>query len=62
MRKNRVTQCAIADDETSDVLDGAMIVLAMYTLNVFHPARLLNQHDARQPEIPMAMKYSTSSM
>lgn len=25
----------------TDVLDGAMIVLATYTLNIFHPGRLL---------------------
>ncbi|KZP31384.1 RTA1-like protein [Athelia psychrophila] len=35
--------------------DGAMIVLAIYTLNFFHPGRLLNEptrlgHDAVQPE------------
>lgn len=27
----------------SDVLDGAMITLAMYTLNFLHPGRLLYQ-------------------
>lgn len=27
----------------ADVLDGAMVVLAMYTMNLFHPARLLNK-------------------
>ena len=31
-----------------DILDGAMVVLAMYTLNVLHPARLLHQFDKRQ--------------
>ena len=29
-----------------DVLDGAMIVLAMYTLNFFHPGRLIGRADA----------------
>ena len=29
-----------------DVLDGAMIVLAMYTLNFCHPGRLLGRADA----------------
>ncbi len=32
-----------ADRLDPDVLDGAMIVLAMYTLNVFHPGFLLGR-------------------
>lgn len=33
----------INDTASTDVLDGAMITLAMYTLNIFHPGYLLPQ-------------------
>jgi hypothetical protein len=33
----------VADTCTTDVFDGAMIVLAMYTLNFFHPGVLLRE-------------------
>jgi hypothetical protein len=32
-----------ADRYITDVFDGAMIVLAMYTLNFFHPGVLLRE-------------------
>ena len=32
---------AFSESIQPDWLDGAMIVLAMYTLNIFHPGRLL---------------------
>lgn len=31
-----------SDMATSDVLDGGMVTLAIYTLNFFHPGRLLS--------------------
>ena len=36
-----------------DVLDGAMVVLAMYTLNILHPARLLNAIQGYPDSIPL---------
>lgn len=35
-----------------DVLDGAMIVLAMFTLNFFHPAWLLGKADSWNEKEP----------
>lgn len=34
----------------TDVLDGMMVVLAMFTLNFFHPGRLL-PHDQTQSDL-----------
>lgn len=34
-----------------DVLDGAMIVLATYTLNIFHPGRLLYAESTVQIDV-----------
>ncbi|RPD62895.1 RTA1-domain-containing protein [Lentinus tigrinus ALCF2SS1-6] len=39
-----------------NVLDGAMVVLAMYTLNVLHPACLLHQYDSQRPHSVNEMK------
>ena len=36
-----------------DVLDGAMVVLAMYILNILHPARLLNAIQDYPDSIPL---------
>lgn len=35
----------------TDVLDGAMIVLATYTLNIFHPGRLLYSESPVQVDV-----------
>ncbi|RDX55812.1 RTA1-domain-containing protein, partial [Lentinus brumalis] len=39
-----------------NVLDGAMVVLAMYTLSILHPARLLKAVDVSPGSIPMMLK------
>ncbi|TFK93473.1 RTA1-domain-containing protein [Polyporus arcularius HHB13444] len=39
-----------------NVLDGVMVVLAMYTLSVLHPARLFHQFDLRQSHSNNSMK------
>lgn len=31
-----------------DFLDGVMIILAMYTLNFFHPGRLLGKNEDKE--------------
>ena len=49
-------------DLATDVLDGAMVVLAMYTLNVFHPARLVHKaaSEIRLWSMPLAAKNSNA--
>jgi hypothetical protein len=36
----------------TDVLDGGMITLALWTLNIAHPGYLLKRHDIRVKTIP----------
>ncbi|KAI0263771.1 RTA1 like protein-domain-containing protein [Gloeopeniophorella convolvens] len=38
---------------TFDILDAVMITLAIYTLNIFHPGRLLRGQDVLVPEVPL---------
>lgn len=47
-------------DNYTDVLDGAMITLAMYTLNIFHPGILLRSPNIIRSEFDdseIAMKH-----
>ena len=47
-----------------DVFDGAMVVIAMYLLNIFHPALLLAKvakDKWRLDQIPLAFKSSLTS-
>jgi len=41
----RLESYCIITDNVADVFDGAMIVLAMYTLNIFHPGFFLQLPD-----------------
>lgn len=41
----------IPDISCTDVLDGAMVVLAMYAFNLFHPGRLLNAGSKRAASV-----------
>ncbi|KIJ45153.1 hypothetical protein M422DRAFT_46958 [Sphaerobolus stellatus SS14] len=42
-----------------NAFDGAMIVLAMYTLNIFHPGRLLQVTQVNEPDIEKAANFTT---
>lgn len=50
-----------SNENSPDVLDGMMIVFAMYTFNIMHPGRLLRAKVSEKEEIPMEWR-STSNL
>ena len=47
----RLESYSIITDNLADVFDGSMIVLAMYTLNFFHPGFFLQLPDDLTPSL-----------
>ncbi|KAI0788440.1 RTA1-domain-containing protein [Abortiporus biennis] len=51
----------IATQNLFNVCDGAMIVVAFYTLNIFHPGRLLGPGPSWEPEMRSSKKQTQSN-
>ena len=46
-----------ADESQTDVFDGAMVVSAMFTLNLFHPGVLLRELDKSKADFGKMEEY-----